>query len=408
MRNIMFIVVAGLVLALASASSAAIFTDNFDTPHNYLTDGLGAYDGLLDGGGSVTMNVLETDPCRPGELYIATDNSMWGGGGAQGVLLYKEITGDFVATVKVTDFAGNAEQPVFHNWAGILARNPDGELENWVSVDYFPTWTAFIAWSVTDNDRPEFGQTARRWTGDDTYAIAEAYPWIQLERVGADFHFRVSADGVTFLPLTDPAYQGIYDGTQDPLVINRPDLPETLQVGLTQGGTNGTGDQTGGFVVFDDFSIMGGFDFDPAPANGETVAVTDSLTLSWLNLPPDPCSPPVLIDVYWDTEADGSGGTQVLTESPAAMTVDVSAPDIGTYYWKIVATDPNTSGDPYVMAEVLYSVIAIDGCEFAQTKTELPYTETAARLKGDTNYDCKVDLVDFAALAKNWLNNLSF
>ena len=36
------------------------------------------------------------------------------------------------------------------------------------------------------------------------------------------------------------------------------------------------------------------------------------------------------------------------------------------------------------------------------------YDETEARTIGDTNYDCKVDLVDFAALASNWLTNVSF
>ena len=50
-HTMMFAVVAGLVLALAAPGTvgAAVFSDNFDTPHNYLTDGLGAYDGLLNG-----------------------------------------------------------------------------------------------------------------------------------------------------------------------------------------------------------------------------------------------------------------------------------------------------------------------------------------------------------------------
>ncbi|MBW8014995.1 MAG: hypothetical protein FVQ82_02335 [Planctomycetes bacterium] len=36
------------------------------------------------------------------------------------------------------------------------------------------------------------------------------------------------------------------------------------------------------------------------------------------------------------------------------------------------------------------------------------YDETEAREKGDTNYDCKVDLVDFAVIASNWLTDVSF
>jgi hypothetical protein len=36
-----------------------------------------------------------------------------------------------------------------------------------------------------------------------------------------------------------------------------------------------------------------------------------------------------------------------------------------------------------------------------------PCDETVARQKGDTNYDCKVNLIDFAAMAKNWLIDVS-
>ncbi len=38
---------------------------------------------------------------------------------------------------------------------------------------------------------------------------------------------------------------------------------------------------------------------------------------------------------------------------------------------------------------------------------ECLYNEAMARLKGDTNYDCKVNLVDFAAMALNWATNES-
>jgi hypothetical protein len=43
------------------------------------------------------------------------------------------------------------------------------------------------------------------------------------------------------------------------------------------------------------------------------------------------------------------------------------------------------------------------------TAVPLPcgYTEEDALLKGDTNYDCEVNLVDFAALASNWMTNES-
>ncbi|MBN1361824.1 MAG: hypothetical protein JW993_14605, partial [Sedimentisphaerales bacterium] len=143
------------------------------------------------------------------------------------------------------------------NYAGLMARDPasDGGVENWVSCEYFPTWTGFVARNTTAGNRRELGQTAGRWTGADTYAIAEAYPYLQLERIGSDFYPRISADGINFFPLTAPAYKGIYDPndpTQAPLVISRPDLPETLQVGLDQGMSSADT----GYVAFDDFSIV--------------------------------------------------------------------------------------------------------------------------------------------------------
>jgi hypothetical protein len=224
------------------------FEDNFDVAHDYLTEGLGLYDGMLNG----TISALNASISREGALYIESSNSSWDPG--PGPLLYVNVTGDFIVTVKVTDFAGTAAEPLYHNSAGITARDPasDGGVENWVSMDYFPTWTAFVARSTTNGSRVELGQTAGSWTGADTFAIAEQYPYIQLERDGDNFYPRISADGVTFIPLTSPAYQGIYDGTQTPLVINRPDLPDTLQIGLN----HATFSENVGYVAFDDFKIQ--------------------------------------------------------------------------------------------------------------------------------------------------------
>jgi len=235
------------VLALGVSAQAAGFSDNFDAAHNYLADGLGAYAGLLNG----TVQVLDANTTSPGALYMGTTGASWDPG--PGPMLYVEVTGDFVATVKVIDFGGTLEAPLLHNDAGIVARDPNNAAgENWVSVNYFPTWTAFVARNTVNGARAELGQTVGRWTGADTYTLAAQYPYIQLERKGADFFFRISSDGVNFIPLTDPAYQGIFDGTQTPLVVNRPDLPATLQIGLI----NATYDVTTGYVAFDDFSVV--------------------------------------------------------------------------------------------------------------------------------------------------------
>jgi hypothetical protein len=250
------------VLAAGASVQAAGFCDTFDTPHDFLTEGLGAYAGLIG-----DVNALDASISRDGALYMETAGASWDPG--PGPMLYVEVTGDFVATVKVVDFAGTLAERVFSNDSGIVARDPAGAegAENWVAMNYFPTWTAFVARNTVNSVRVELGQTDGTWTGADTFAIVAQYPYIQLERKGADFYFRISADGVNFLPLTDPGYLGIYDGTQTPLVVSRPDLPETLQVGLI----NATYDVTTGYVAFDDFTIV-----QPAVSKGNVVLVTEA------------------------------------------------------------------------------------------------------------------------------------
>jgi hypothetical protein len=234
-------------VTITTSKAQTSFSDDFSTEVDYITEGPGAYSGILDG----TIQALNASISRPGALYMSTANAVWDPG--PGPLLYVTISGDFVATVKVVDFAGTLAAPVFHNDSGIMARDPasDGGTENWVSVNYFPTWTAFVARTTLGGARTELGQTTGTWLGSDTFAIAAQYPYIQLERKGNDFYFRVSADGVTFLPLTDPAHLGIYNGTQTPLVVSRPDLPGTLQVGLF----NATYSDQVGYVAFDDFKV---------------------------------------------------------------------------------------------------------------------------------------------------------
>ncbi|MDH7599383.1 MAG: hypothetical protein QHH07_07080 [Sedimentisphaerales bacterium] len=238
-----------IALLYQSSRQVPLLADQFETAHDYILEELDGYDGLLDPGHILALNASIT---RPGALYLQTQGASWDPG--PGPMLYKLVTGDFVATVKVVDFAGTLVERVFHNDCGILARDPNEANENWVSVNYFPTWTAFVARSTLNGFRDEVGQTAGIWTGTDTFAIAAQYPYIQLERKGSKFYPRISSDGINFVPLTDPPYVGIYnpdDPDQRPLVIDRPDLPQTLQVGLI----NATYGVTTGYVAFDDLQI---------------------------------------------------------------------------------------------------------------------------------------------------------
>ncbi len=308
------------------------FSDDFETPHDYLTEGLGAYDGMLNG----TIEVLDASISRAGSLYMQTANAVWDPG--PGPLLYVNVTGDFVATVKVTDFAGETGAIVEHNDSGIVARDPaDDGADDWVSVNYFPTWTAFNVRSTDDGVRSEHGQPAGSWEGVDTFALAKQYPYIQLERVGSDFYPRISADGVNFIPLTEETYQGIYDGTQTPLVISRPDLPDTLQVGLM----NCTYTAGSGYAVFDDFRIdlpvkpvapVHSYTFEDGTANdsvgsahgtlvGDAAVVDGQLVLDgdgdWMDMPGDVIAmntfEELTIEIMFTSVAGGNTGFHMVT-----------------------------------------------------------------------------------------------
>ena len=58
-----------------------------------------------------------------------------------------------------------------------------------------------------------------------------------------------------------------------------------------------------------------------------------------------------------------------------------------------------------IVTDTCTVTVYADACE--ASKIETPYSEAEARIIGDTNYDCKVNLVDFAVMASNWLDNVS-
>ncbi|MBW8016643.1 MAG: hypothetical protein FVQ82_10680 [Planctomycetes bacterium] len=99
----------------------------------------------------------------------------------------------------------------------------------------------------------------------------------------------------------------------------------------------------------------GGFNFDPTPADGASVPAADPLALSWANLPePNSVADTISVEVFWDTGEAGDDESQSLTLLTSNST-EVTSPGIGTFHWKIVATDPNTGYVP-VVTEAVYSL----------------------------------------------------
>src|SRR4030042_3497048 len=165
-----------LFMLIANATvQAEVFIDDFNTPHDYLTNGVEGtiwddFFGLLPG---ETVTALNASIDRPGQLFISSQNGVWDTPwNPLGPFLYKVVNGDFIATVKVSDYAGTPTATVAHNDGGLMARaflGDAGPGEDWVTIDYFPIWTGNMIWEARDGVRNEAwscsypGFTANRW-----------------------------------------------------------------------------------------------------------------------------------------------------------------------------------------------------------------------------------------------------
>jgi hypothetical protein len=231
------LVAAGLLLGLASHQAvAALLTDNFLVPHNYLTQGVSGsiWDGVFDGGATVTAAAASISTL--GYLTFQSSGGYWESNGT-GLLLYILATGDFTATVHVAsaDYPASSVHDV-----GLMARAPDladaGDGEDWVGPRYFVAG-GFNSFRTTDNG------------GSDNYDASGLEAWLQLERSGDWFYVsRKAASGDPFVPFSS---------------IYRPDLAGlTLQVGIWQA----TFSSSAG-ALFDNFSLAtSGTSAIPEPA----------------------------------------------------------------------------------------------------------------------------------------------
>jgi hypothetical protein len=152
-----------------------------------------------------------------GALHLRpTTNTLWWETTATGALVHKLVTGDFKLTTAVrARRASNPDQPVGptdYQFGGIMARAPGGGAENYVFV--------------VVGDRGATLEVEAKSTRDGVSAVqGEAWPsgdaQLRLCRVGARFHlYSRPIDGGTWKVATQwgPPY-------------DRPDLPDTLQVG---------------------------------------------------------------------------------------------------------------------------------------------------------------------------------
>ena len=325
-KRVLPLLCVSLILGVGGAARAGVFTDNFETPRDYLTDSVAGtgWDGFLGKGAGETVTALNASKGRPGQLYLESTNSYWSEPWTPlGPFLYKVVQGDFVATVKVVDYAGTAAAPVYHNDCGLLVRAAPADAgpgEDWVRLDYFPIWNCgnFVR-SANDNVRTENGHNGKAFNLD---------PWLQVERRGNVFYFRTSQDGVTWTNM------GVASLTRNDFA----NIP--LQVGLAHAVFN----TTVGYAAFDNFTITGPMvvppnqAYNPMPAAGVTEVLRNAATLSWKGNEKAQAH-----DVYFGTTladvTDAARGNPLgvaVSVAQDANTYDPGLLEFGrTYYWRV-------------------------------------------------------------------------
>lgn len=314
------------------------FSDDFETPHDYITEGAAGtgwddYFGRLPGETVDALNA-SIDPAHPGQLYIASTGGYWHEPwDVLGPFLYKYVEGDFIASVEVTDYAGTPDEILYHNDGGLMARasladpyDEAGEGEDWVSIDYFPIWTCGnFVWVADEDYRTEQCHNGAEWDLD---------PWLQIERSGNTFHFRTGTDGISWTEMScSPVTRDDFEG-----------IP--LQVGLR----HATYSEDQGYVAFDNFSIVLVRRFKaytPTPTDGAT-NIDPNQDLSWSSGVKAEFHDIYLGTNYEDVSNADTSTTGIYKGRQNEASFEPGPMELGqTYYWRVDEVNDAEEGSPW-------------------------------------------------------------
>lgn len=207
------------------------YADDFSTARNYF--GEGTKGTIWDGFTAYKPEEVKAEAVN-GELKLTSaSRNFQQSGQDNGPLLYREVAGDFLAQVKVTDFTGMKDhRAVGYNEGGLMVLvNEAGERrsQNLMHLGIFPHYN--VGNILTDISRGRV-----QYKNDKGWAMDY---YLQVERCGENFHFRSSADGKTWNELPgSPLKRKVAEGKK-------------LKVGLYQ--TTYTDSE--GYVSFDDFKL---------------------------------------------------------------------------------------------------------------------------------------------------------
>lgn len=198
----------------------SIFTDDFKT--------FSEWDGKYVTNDRVKYEVIE------GALRLTsagTDFSASGDPRTNGPMIYKEVKGDFIVQVKVTDLTGSERRNTpAYNEGGLMVILPESETrQQVVQLGVFPAYNCGNMLTTIFRGRPQYNNQ-QGWNYD---------PYMQLQRTGDLIYARTSRDGQTWTDM--PASP-----------VRVPQFAEkTLRVGLFQT----TYSDNSAWVSFSDFKL---------------------------------------------------------------------------------------------------------------------------------------------------------
>lgn len=199
-----------------SAAQFTTYTDDFTATKDLLLAGTSGstWDGLIGKGDRQSAQVIAS---ADGSLKLVSQGTNWDGNAPYGPFIYKNIQGNFIAEVEVSDVSGLAEKKVAgNNDAGLMVR-ADNQLgannEQLIQNGIFPAWNV-------GNLFTNFEGGNRRQTNNQSAWNYNRY--LQIQREGNLFYIRTSNDNNHWVDLPGSP-------------VLRPDLEnKTLQVGLYQ------------------------------------------------------------------------------------------------------------------------------------------------------------------------------
>jgi hypothetical protein len=212
--------------------------DDFSVNRNYLVDDVKGtiWNGLMGKGEKQSAKSIEAGN---NQLKLISQATNWDGNSPYGPFLYKEVKGNFVAEVIVTDVSGLAAKKVAgNNEVGLMARIPlDTSVtgrrpqQQLLQNSIFPAWNVGNLFTNFQNGRREQNNIQSSWNFNK---------YLQIQRDGNLFFARTSNDGINWMDLPgSPVLRNDLDG-------------KSVQVGLYQ-STYGPAEAYG---IFSNFRII--------------------------------------------------------------------------------------------------------------------------------------------------------